>query len=278
VARQALSFHILFADQGLCGKRGPRSMLPIHENVLQLDRIAEYWSREINGVRTSAEIHDQLLTAYWRDELRVAGGDERGLLNRVTFLELVARERNHPGFMLVDSPEMIPPRITEHGDHSVTVDMRTYIVLPPDHTCWTSDVIFAACRELAKLSLEDYHDLIQPGVLALRTTKKIFAAYCEDMDYDPPRFWFGDPTRKRDKAKNFSGRPSVMRRIEAEMRRRADAKVLAPRLRQEAKALRSWAEDNIGPDRQIPQVRSIENALRECYQELVPASRAEHKT
>ena len=45
-------------------------MLPIHENVLQLIWIAEYWSREINGVRTSAEIHDQLLAAYWRGHLR----------------------------------------------------------------------------------------------------------------------------------------------------------------------------------------------------------------
>jgi hypothetical protein len=255
-------------------------MLPIHENVLQLIWIAEYWSREINGVRTSAEIHDQLLAAYWRGELRVLGGDrdEGGLLNPVTFLKIVARERNHLGFVLVDSPEMIPPEITKHDDRSVTVDMLTYIVLPPDHTCWTPDIISSACRELSKLSIEDYHDLIQPGVLALRTTKKIFAAYCEYMDYDPPHFWFGDPTRKRNKAKNFGGRPSVMRAIEAEMRRRADAKVLAPRLRQEAEALRSWAEDNVDPDFQIPQVAAIENALRERYKELVSASSAEHKT
>ena len=253
-------------------------MLPINENVLQLVRIAEYWSREINGVRTPGEIHDQLLAAYWRDGLRVVGGDERGLLNRDTFLELVARERNHPGFVLVGCLEMIPSRITEHGDRSVTVDTRTYIVLPPDPTCWTFDLILSACRKLAKLSLEDYHDLIQPCVLALRITKRIFAAYCEDMDYDPPRFWFGDPTRKRDKAKSFGGRPSVMRKIEAEMRRRADAKVLAPKLRQDAEVLRGWAEHKIDPDFQIPQVAAIENALRERYKELVLASSAEHKT
>jgi hypothetical protein len=253
-------------------------MLPIHENVLQLIWIAEYWSREINGVRTAAEIHDQLLAAYWRGELRVVGRDERGLLNRVTFLKLVARERNHPGFVLVDSPEMIPTKITERGDGSVMVDTLTYIVLPPDYTCWTSDIISSACRELAKLWLEGYHDLIQPGVFALRCTKKNFAAYCEAMHYDPPRFWFGDPTRKRNEVKSFVGRPSVMRAIEAEMRRRADAKVLAPRLRQEAQALRRWAEGNINPDHQIPQVAAIANALRERYKELVPASRADHKT
>ncbi len=68
--------------------------------------------------------------------------------------------------------------------------------------------------------------------------------------------------------RSFSGRPSVMRRIEAEMQRRAAAGVLAPRLHEEAQFLRQWAEKHIDRKIQIPQTRSIENGIRASYRRL----------
>jgi hypothetical protein len=85
-------------------------MLPIQENVLQLSWIAEYWSREIGGLRTSAEIHHELLAGFWRGKLGLVAGDERKTLDRVTFLKCVAPKRDHSGFVLIDSPEEIPPK------------------------------------------------------------------------------------------------------------------------------------------------------------------------
>ena len=252
-------------------------MLPIQENALSLSWIAEHWSREIGGLRTTAEIHHELLAAFWRDEVGGVGGDERKIVDRVTFLKCIALKRDHPGFGLVDNPEEISPKATLHADGSVTVDMQTYITLPSDQSRWTDDIVGIACDELAKLSWEDYHDLVKPGVNALRSTRHNLASYCKTAGYALPRFWFGEPGG-RDEFRSFAGRPSVMRRIEAEMRIRAGRRLLAPTLREEAKKLRDWAEANIDAEKQIPQVRAIENALRQRYKELKGNSCSGHKT
>jgi hypothetical protein len=243
-------------------------MLPIQENALLLSWIAEYWCREIGGLRTSAEIHHELLAAFWRGELDVVGGDERKIIDRATFLKCVALKRDHPGFVLVDSPEEIPQKAMTHADGSVTVDIQTYILLPSDQSHWTDDIVGTACDELANLSWEDYHDLVKPGVNALRSTRQNLARYCESAGYASPRFWFGSPLGNRDEFRSFGGRPSVMRQIEKEMRRRAGTRTLAPTLREEAKQLRLWAEANIDAEKQIPQITSIENALRQLYKKL----------
>jgi hypothetical protein len=245
-------------------------MLPIQENVLQLSWIAEYWSREIGGLRTSAEIHHELLAGFWRGKLGLVAGDERKTLDRVTFLKCVAPKRDHSGFVLIDSREEIPPKVTTHADGSVTVDIQTYITLPSDQSRWTDDIVATACDELAKLSWEDYHDLVKPGLNALRSTRQYLASYCESAGYSSPRFWFGSSTGKRNESRSFGGRPSVMRQIEEEMRRRAATRILASTLRKEAKELRIWAEVNIDAENQLPQFRSIENTLRELYKELRP--------
>jgi hypothetical protein len=252
-------------------------MLPIQENALSLSWIAEYWSREIGGLRTAAEIHHELLAAFWRGELGVVGGDVRKVVDRVTFLKCVALKRDHPGFVLIDSPEKTPPKATLRADGSVMVNIQTYITLPSDHSSWTDDIVGTACDELAKLSWEDYHDLVKPGVYALRSTRRNLASYCETGGYALPRFWFGKPG-PRDEVRSFGGRPSVMRQLEAEMCRRASRRILAPKLREEAKELRLWAEANIDAENQIPQVRAIENALRRRYKELKGDSCSDHKT
>jgi hypothetical protein len=253
-------------------------MLPIHENTLSLRWIAEYWSREIGGLRTTAEVHHELLAAFWRGELGVVGGDDRKIVDRATFLRWVALERDHPGFVLVDSPEEIPPKATMHPDGAVTVDLQTYIALPSDQSLWTDDIVGTACDELAKLSLEDYHDLLKPGVNALRSTRQNLASYCETSAFALPRFWFGSPTGGRHEFRSFGGRPSVMRQVEGEMRRRASRRILAPTLREEAKELRLWAEANIDAEKQIPQVGAIENALRRLYKKLRQNSCPDHQT
>jgi hypothetical protein len=39
-------------------------MLPLASNALRLEEIAEYWPREIAGVRTMAEIYARLLSSF----------------------------------------------------------------------------------------------------------------------------------------------------------------------------------------------------------------------
>lgn len=73
----------------------------------------------------------------------------------------------------------------------------------------------------------------------------------------------GRPARSR------PGRPSMMPEIEAEMRRRAKSGQMAPSLRQEAKELAAWAEQEFQGGTG-PKARSIEKQLGSIYRELKP--------
>src|SRR5260370_28204019 len=152
-------------------------MLPIRDDVLQLETIAEYWSRAIEGVRTMTEIRDELLSAFWRNKLMVFGWSGEVRVDRRRFLRVIRSKSEHPGFTMVDSVEMIPPAMVKHPDGSVTVYRMKYIVLPSDESSWTDDIVAAAYRTLATMSFEDFHDLLKPGLRLLSTTREALAAY-----------------------------------------------------------------------------------------------------
>jgi len=165
-------------------------MLPLPDKALRLNVLAEYWSRELQGQRTAAEIHRELLSAFWRDELEVSRSngdpvDRRGLL------ESVGHQSQHPGFVVVDSADMIPPGIVDLPNGGVIVDLTKYVVIPSDRSRWTEAIIKDAYSAFATLSLEDFHDLLKPILWALYMTKENLAVYCENLAYAPPRFWFG---------------------------------------------------------------------------------------
>jgi hypothetical protein len=239
-------------------------MLPLVDNVLRLDEIAEYWSREIAGVRTTADIHDELLSAFWHNQLTIFGSSGEARVDRRGLLRSVRLKSEHPGFTVVASVKMIPPAMKKHPDGGVTVDLMKYIILPSDEADWSDDIFEAAYRILVTISFEDYHDVLIPGLLALSTTQEALGIYCDMKGYARPMFWF----RAAKKPESFGGRPSVMRRLAAEMTRRADQRVLAPRLPEEVKALLIWAKGKIDEKIQLPQQRSAENALRQRYREL----------
>jgi hypothetical protein len=74
-----------------------------------------------------------------------------------------------------------------------------------------------------------------------------------------------DATERR--APSFPGRPSVMRVIEQEMRRRAGRGELRDKLSEECKHLAEWAENEF-ERQQTPKWRSIANAVRNLYKQL----------
>src|SRR5438045_2068840 len=233
-------------------------MLPLAFNVLSLEEIAEYWSREIAGVRTMAEMYAELLSAFWRDDLTVFGSSGKVPVDRRRFLELVRRESVHPGFTLVDSAGVIPPAIEKQFGRSIIIDTTTYVVLPSDHSDWTDDIVETAYRRLATMSFEDFHDVLKPGLRALSTTREELRNFCAMKGYDLPRFWF---RATKERPVSFGGRSSVMRQIRAEMTRRAERQVLAPTLREEVKALLIWAQAHIDETIQLPKQQATENAL-----------------
>jgi hypothetical protein len=173
-------------------------MLPIRDEVLPLHVLAEYWSRELAGIRTAAEIHDELLSAFWQDELMVFGPSGENRLDRKQILGWLTFQREHPGFIVVDNAESIPPRSQELSNGGLRIDLREYLVIPQDQSHWTEDILSKAYRVLTVMSFEDFHDLLKPGFRAYHTTQLALTEYCHSMGYELPRFWFG--TEKRDVA------------------------------------------------------------------------------
>jgi hypothetical protein len=72
-------------------------------------------------------------------------------------------------------------------------------------------------------------------------------------------------------ARGRPGRKSVMGRVEAEMRARADRGELRPRLSEEARFLEHWAKSQFPDHQHPPKASSIQNALRNIYNELKEA-------
>src|SRR5262249_8661492 len=252
-------------------------MLPLVDNVLRLEEIAEHWSRELNRRRTTIEIYDELLSAFWRNELIVCEASGRRPVDRRALLKPIRLHTEHPGFTIIETEDRLRPRATKNPDGSVDVDPTYYIVLPSEENSWTADILKSAYGRLATRSFEDFNDLVRPGLRALSTTRAALGAFCESVPYPRPRFWFDDIGAREPAGRSLGGRPSVMRQIRAEMTRRAGRKELAPSLRAEAQALRSWADENIEKKLQIPQERAIENGVRDLYNRLKSAgSVSEH--
>lgn len=240
-------------------------MIPLRESVLRLSQIAKYWARELGGIRTDSEIHAELLGVFWRGILPAVTSEGGGRIDPKRMLRAVNLDREHPGFTLVEGADWIPPSKEELPDGGVIIHLQRYIVLPADPALWSDPIIGAACEQLAEVPFEGFNPLVLPGLNALGATKEAIGDFCDQRGYPRPRFWFGTTPER---PKSFGGRTSVMREIKAELRRRAEAGQLAPTLREEARALRDWAETNISAGLQIPQVRAIENALRSEYRRL----------
>jgi hypothetical protein len=194
-------------------------MLPLVDNILRLQEISEYWSREHNRVRTSIEIFDELLTAFWQNKLIVYGLSGRSPIDRLGLLKTTRLRLQHPGFTIVESKEDIPVLATRNFGGSVSIDLTFYIVLPSNESAWTEDILKNAYDALATLSIEDFDDLVKPAFRSLCTTREGLAEYCDSVPYPRPRFWYTDSEKLE--PRSFGGRRSVMRQITAEMKRRA---------------------------------------------------------
>lgn len=100
-------------------------MLPLPDTGLRLDHIAQYWSRELQDVRTAAEIYNKLLSAFWQDRLASFGSSGETRVDRKRLLGAIAMQVNHPGFVIVESREAIP-EATYHPDGTIkTIQINT---------------------------------------------------------------------------------------------------------------------------------------------------------
>jgi hypothetical protein len=174
-------------------------MLPIRENVLYLSEIAEYWSRELHGLRTPYEIFPELLSAFWQGHLAVVTVHNLHPIGRQSLLKAINAARKlipeHPGFTFVDCTQMIPPGVEMHPDGSITIDRGPYVVLPADNGDWTDEINQGAYDQFAKIPIGDFDELLKPGIYGLGATRDALAAFCDEIGYERPRFWFRQSRR-----------------------------------------------------------------------------------
>jgi len=252
-------------------------MYPLAEESLTLFEIARHWGRDLPQRPPQQEVLQTLLGAMWKSELRATlGPGERSTHEQL--LRILADVKSHPGILIYDDAMSLPPDTVPMPDGGAVVDIRKRIYLPRDTATWTPEITSDACAALAKCAFEDYSDDLIRLVLAnLEITKGDFTMFCDARGYERPAFWFGRGKAPTPKSASFPGRPSIMRAVETEMRRRADVGQLAPQLRDEAHALKDWAE-HTHPDQQVPGVGAIENALRSVYRQLRGGRRPPIKT
>src|SRR5262249_31881769 len=241
-------------------------MYPLAEESLTLLEIARHWARDLPQRPPWKEILHTLLDAMWKGELQATlGPGDRSTHERL--IRILATVESHPGILIYDDPINLPPIARPTPDGGAMVDIRNRIYLPRDAATWTPEVISDACAALAKCELDDYGDSIKPTLAGLNVTKENFGIFCDARGYERPAFWFGRGKAPTPKSASFPGRPSIMRAVETEMRRRANGGRFAPQLRDEARALQDWAE-HTHAEQQVPGVGAIENALRSVYRQL----------
>lgn len=211
-------------------------MVPINKQILPLRKLAEYSARQTDEVRMCAELHAELLAAFWRAELAAVFDDCPRVVDRDRLLQSIARERAHPGFTLVESPELAPAPLTQRADGGGEIDLRRYIALPADPAHWTPSIVEAACAQLAEMSVEDFSDLIRPIIYDLGATRKDFGDYCDRVGWPRPAFWFGRepgkawPRGRRHEAKAWLARVASEPKQKEKAAYFADAKKRFPGL------------------------------------------------
>jgi len=239
---------------------------PLSITSLSLSGIARHWVRDLPEKPPKAEVLDYIVQSLWRGDFETfasAGGD---IISRRQTLRAVAQSAPHPGFIICPTAESVPPSTTPTGDGELIVDVTVYVVLPDEEERWSADVVEAAYKALAGCSLDAFAKSFVIGMWGQSLTRDQFGAFCDLRGHRRPGFWFRDELKPS--ARSFGGRPSAMRLIEVELRRRADTGLLAPTLAAEAAALVSWANDNLPANLPVPAAKSIGNALRSLYHEL----------
>jgi hypothetical protein len=164
-------------------------MLPVSSAaLLTMDRIADYWSREIKPQMSKGEVYDALVKAWWRGEFAEAFGPRRCDLVRA----LYATRGSGPIFVVHGRETQ--PSITMLEGGGAQVDLSPHIPLPnslPDS--WTDDLCTDAFNAIAASWNERAFAVIAPSVLSVGLDSRSFFQWTALQGYPRPTFWRREP-------------------------------------------------------------------------------------
>ena len=105
----------------------------------------------------------------------------------------------------------------------------------------------------------------KPSADDILINRSFVEGFCSSQKMNLPKFWFA-PERK-DLQPSYPGRPSIMKAICHELRRRAEEGNLEISLAEQARVLSEWGE-RTDSDAQPPTPKTTENGIRKLYWEL----------
>ena len=195
-------------------------MYPLSDTTLALPELAKHWVRDLPQKPPKAEVLDYLVQSLWRGDFETFASAAGGIISRRQALRTVALSAPHPGFTICPTAESVPPATTPTDDGGVIVDTTIYVVLPDEEEHWSPDVIEAVYTTLGGCSLNAFARNFVIGMRLQTLTRDQFGAFCDLRGHRRPGFWFVYESQAT--APSFGGRPSSMRLIEVELRRRAE--------------------------------------------------------
>ena len=173
----------------VAGHSAEGAMFPIAEATLSLDKIAEYWSREIHPRASSNELLGVLVSAWWLGELR---GDSVHSRLQLLKMMLTSKYRDDLGIIFIVGNDAGPPPV-DLPDESLEIDLRPQIRVPSSNI---ESLDEAACRDafhaLAEItktsSIKSYWEF-GVSLPSIKLTYEEFSTWCAKRSYDVPKFW-----------------------------------------------------------------------------------------
>jgi hypothetical protein len=245
---------------------------PLLVENLSLGETARNWANDSTQSTTESDALGFLLDAFWQGDIRLRSSVSGPVFDRKAATAALVSSAPHPGIVIFESAAALPHQVEKTEDGGIVVDLRIAIVflriaivLPLDSSNWSDAVLGEAWGSLSQCGGDSYSVAFIKGMSVQQVSRDEFALLCDARGIQRPVFWFaaGQPPERR-----VPGRPSAMRRLEKEMKRRADNGELLPKIAQEARFLSTWAQNNLPSQLQAPKPKSVENALRAVYLEL----------
>ena len=191
-------------------------MTALNNKKLTLNVIAERWSREVSPKETHSEIFCRLLQAFWAGEFDEANTPDQEIRRIKLLKALYVQNQSN----LTDSTVLFltgnkhRPKEQKNKDGSVTVDLRTQIIIPNQkQKSWTIEnsapafaVLQAECAPPCSCLPAYMH--AAPTAVFLYATEidyNLFSRWVKNQKIRVPKFWkpSPDPPRNAGNASRF---------------------------------------------------------------------------
>jgi hypothetical protein len=183
-------------------------MFPIAEATLSLERIAEYWSREIRPPASWQEIFHTLEKAWWLGEFRAHSAHSRLQFLKAMFTSM--RHRNDLGIVFIAGDS--GPLPVELPEGSQEVDLRYKIRVPSSNTeTWDEAACRDAFQSLAEISSTNSYPEFAVGLSSIQLSYEEFSAWCKKRGFSMPTFWEPrDQAVAQQKRKTWRAKPGCV--------------------------------------------------------------------